>query len=42
MVDKQEKNTLVVDVSISSDSNMRKEDQEKLYKYQGLKEMERM
>ena len=43
MVDKQDKKSVVVDVVIPSDSNIRKKEHEKLEKYQGPKEeLERM
>ena len=43
VVDKQEKKVVVVNVAIQSDSNIRKKEQKKLEKYQGLKEeLERM
>ena len=43
VVDKQEKKAVMVDVAITSDSNIRKKEHEKLKKYQGLKEeLERM
>ena len=38
VVDKQEKKAVVVGVAISSDSNIRKEEHEKLKKYQDLKQ----
>lgn len=38
VMDKQQKTVVVVDVAIPSDSNIRKKEQEKLEKYQGLKE----
>lgn len=38
VVDKQEKRPVVVDVAIPNDSNLRKKEQGKLEKYQGLKE----
>ena len=37
-VDRQGKKAIVVDVTIPSDSNIRKKEHEKLEKYQGLKE----
>lgn len=38
LIDKQQTKTAVIDVTIRSDSNIRKKDPKKLEKYQGLKE----
>ena len=43
VINKQDKKTVVVDVTIKNDSNIRETEHEKLEKYQGLKEeLERM
>ena len=42
VVEKQDKKAWVVDLEIQSDSKVRKMENEKLKKYQGLKEMERV
>ena len=38
LIDKQQKKALVIDLAVPSTSYMRKKEQEKLKRYQGLKE----
>ena len=38
VVDKEQKRTVVIDVGIPADANIRKKEHEKIEKYQGLKE----
>lgn len=42
MVAKQRKTAAVIDVAIPTDRNIRKKEQEKLDKYQGLREIQKL